>query len=161
MAAPGKILATSGLVALVGWMIFTAWGWPFRAALFPLAVGLPLLALVVVELFLTVTGKSRGIEEESLGADFRLSETSDHALTERRTVIIAVWILSFLLMILLVGFPIAVPLFFFLYLRLGAKESWAATIGTTAVAAASFYALFVWLLRTPLHEGWIQRLLKM
>jgi hypothetical protein len=161
MAAPGKILVTSGLVLLVGWMIFTAWGWPFRAALFPLAVGLPLLALVVVELFLTVTGRSRGVEEESLGADFRLSETSDHALAERRTLIIALWILFFLLMILLVGFTIAVPVFFFLYLRLGAKESWGATIGTTAVASASFYALFVWLLRTPLHEGWIQRLLRM
>ena len=34
-------------------------------------------------------------------------------------------------------------------------------IGVAAVASVSFYALFVWLLRTPLHEGWIQRLLRM
>jgi hypothetical protein len=161
MVAPGKVLATLVLAVLVGWMIFTAWGWPFRASLFPLAVGLPLLALVVVELFLTITGRSKGVEEESLGADFRLSETSDQALAERRTIVIAVWIVSFLLMILLVGFPIAVPLFFLLYLRLGAKESWGATIGAAAIASGSFYGLFVWLLRTPLHEGWIQRLLGM
>ena len=98
-------------------------------------------------------GDARG----RLGTDFRLSETADPRLAERRTVAIILWIIGFLLLILLTGFPIAIALFFVMYLRFGADESWGTTISTAAVAWTAFYVLFIWLLKTPLHEGWIQR----
>ncbi|MGZ5437854.1 MAG: tripartite tricarboxylate transporter TctB family protein [Candidatus Binatia bacterium] len=157
MRVSGRTLMTLAVVAIVGAMVFTAWGWPFRAALFPLAVGVPVLLLTLIELICVISGRTETLEEESLGADFRLSETADPQLAGRRTVAISLWIIAFLLLILLVGFPIAIALFFVMYLRFGAAESWSATLTTASAAWASFYILFVWLLNTPLHEGWIQQ----
>jgi hypothetical protein len=148
---------TLAVVATVGAMVFTAWGWPFRAALFPLAVGIPVLLLTVIELICVITGRTETLAEESLGTDFRLSETADPRLAGRRTVTIILWIIGFLLLILLAGFPIAIALFFVMYMRFGADENWGTTITTASIAWAAFYFLFIWLLNTPLHEGWIQR----
>ena len=157
MRVSGRTLMTLAAVAAVGALVFTAWSWPFRAALFPLAVGIPVLLLTVIELICVITGRTETLAEESLGTDFRLSETADPRLAERRTVAIILWIIGFLLLILLTGFPIAIALFFVMYLRFGADESWGTTITTASVAWAAFYVLFIWLLNTPLHEGWIQR----
>ena len=148
---------TLAVVATVGAMVFTAWSWPFRAALFPLAVGIPVLLLTLIELLCVIRGPTNTLAEESLGTDFRLTETADPRLAGRRTIAIILWIIGFLLLILLAGFPIAIALFFVMYLRFGADESWGTTITTATVAWAAFYVLFIWLLKTPLHEGWIQR----
>ena len=106
MRVSGRTLMTVAAVAAVGAMVFTAWSWPFRAALFPLAVGIPVLLLTVIELICVITGRTETLAEESLGTDFRLSETADPRLAERRTVAIILWIIGFLLLILLTGFPL-------------------------------------------------------
>jgi hypothetical protein len=157
MRISGRTLMTLAVVATVGAMVFTAWGWPFRAALFPLAVGIPVLLLTLIELIYVIGGRTKTLAEESRGTDFRLSETADPRLAGRRTVAIVIWIIGFLLLILLAGFPIAIALFFVMYLRFGADESWGTTLTTASIGWAAFYVLFIWLLNTPLHEGWIQR----
>jgi hypothetical protein len=160
MLSPGKVIMTAAIVAVTGWMVLTAWSWPFRAALFPLVVGIPVFVMAVVELALTLLGKVKGIEEESLGADFRLSDAIDQRLADQRTMHMALWIVAFFALILVVGFPIAAPLFFLLYLKFGAKESWGIAIGLAAVAWLSFYGLFVVLLNTPFEAGWLQVIAK-
>jgi hypothetical protein len=147
---------TAAIIVGTGWMVLTAWSWPFRAALFPLVVGIPVFVMAVVELSLTLLGKVKGVEEESLGADFRLSDVVDEKAANRRTIHMGLWIIGFFALILLTGFPIAAPLFFFLYLKLGAKESWGTAVGLAAAAWLSFYGLFVVLLNTPFETGWLQ-----
>jgi hypothetical protein len=156
MLSPGKVIMTAAIVAVTGWMVLTAWSWPFRAALFPLVVGIPVFVMAIIELGLTLLGKVKGVEEESLGADFRLSDTLDSRLADQRTIQMGLWIVAFFALILVVGFPIAAPLFFLLYLRFGAKERWGIAIGLAAVAWLSFYGLFVVLLNTPFDSGWLQ-----
>ena len=157
MRVSGRLLMTTAVVFTVAAMVFTAWSWPFRAALFPLAVGIPVLLLTLIELMCVITGRTETLAEESLGTDFRLSEPTDSRLAGRRTVAIIGWIISFLLLILLTGFPVAIALFFFLYLQFGTDESLGTAIITAIVAWAAFYFLFIWVLNTPLHEGWMQR----
>jgi hypothetical protein len=147
---------TAAIVVVTGWMVLTAWSWPFRAALFPLVVGIPVFVMAVIELSLTLLGKVKGVEEESLGADFQLSDILDSSLANRRTIHMVLWIIGFFALILVTGFPIAAPIFFFSYLKFGARESWGTAVGLAAVAWLAFYGLFVFLLNTPFEDGWLQ-----
>jgi hypothetical protein len=63
-------------------------------------------------------------------------------------------------MVLLIGFPIAVPLFVFLYMKLQGKEKWGVSLLMTFIAWASFYGLFVKFCDVPFMEGWVQQGLK-
>ncbi|MGZ9274613.1 MAG: hypothetical protein ACXW34_07710, partial [Nitrospira sp.] len=62
MRVSGRTLMTLAVVAIVGAMVFTAWGWPFRAALFPLAVGVPVLLLTLIELICVISGRTETLE---------------------------------------------------------------------------------------------------
>jgi hypothetical protein len=112
----------------------------------------------LAELFFVLRGKGV-INEATSGVDVKLSDDLDPKVRNRRTLLIAIWILLFYLLILLLGFPLAVPLFFFLFLRFAGKEGWVLSIGLALLAWGAFYALIVKLLVTPFPEGWIQRLL--
>jgi len=74
----------------------------------------------------------------------------------RRTVLAISWILGFFAAIVLAGFPIAVPLFVFLYLRIQGKESWVFSVIFTFAVWAFFYALFDRLLHLPFPAGWMR-----
>ena len=66
-------------------------------------------------------------------------------------------IFSFFLLVLLVGFPIAVPLFVFLYTKIYGKEKWWLSAGVAAGAWAGFYILFVLISNMHFGDGWIQQ----
>ncbi|MCI0487452.1 MAG: hypothetical protein L0229_12735 [Blastocatellia bacterium] len=63
------------------------------------------------------------------------------------------WIASIPVLIYILGFLMAVPLFLFLYLRWRSEESWTFSITTAAASLALLYLLFIELLRAPLYEG--------
>jgi len=65
------------------------------------------------------------------------------------------WVLGFLALILLLGFPLAVPLFVFLYLRFGGREPWLLTLLLTALSWSLMEGVFDRLLHLPFAEGWI------
>ena len=79
----------------------------------------------------------------------------------RRTLVAFAWIVGFFLLILFFGFPIAVILFVFLYLKFQGRENWSVTIAMTLISAVFFWGLFVWLLDTYLQEGLLQRGLRL
>jgi len=150
-------LAVTGIALGV---VFTSFKWPFKAALFPLAIGIPVFLMALAESVLSLFGKSGGAEEAA-GFDFKLSTGGyDHQTALQRTLRIFAWIIGFFFLILLIGFPIAIPLFFLVFYRIYGKESWKISIGLSAVAWSSFYGLFVWLLNIPFREGLLFGLLK-
>jgi hypothetical protein len=55
----------------------------------------------------------------------------------------------------LLGFPIAVPLFVLLYLRLQGREGWIVSLAMTAAVWGVFYGLFNRLLHLPFPAGWL------
>jgi len=144
-------LALSVLIMLLaGYGVVAATAWPWKAALFPLVIGVPLFCLAAAEALWTLFGASPAQEGEA--RDFQLSIGEE---TVRRTLIAGAWILAFFAAIVLLGFPIAVPLFVFLYLRLQGREPWWICIAMTAAIWGIFYGLFDTLLHLPFPAGWL------
>jgi hypothetical protein len=74
----------------------------------------------------------------------------------QRAAMLFAWIVGFVALVWLVGFPIAVPVFMGLYLLLQSGTSWWLGVGLTASAWAFFYGVFQWALRLPFESGWVQ-----
>lgn len=120
-----------------------------RAALFPMVIGIPTLALALLafgqELYSSIRIGARPPN---------LSQTDlTPALVRRRTISIIGWTLGFFLAIWLLGFNIGVLLSTFLYLKCGGGEKWPITITLTIVGWLSFYGLFDYFLHIPFPEG--------
>ena len=122
-----------------------------RAALFPMVLGIPCLALALV-----------AFGEELFHALFRptgstipppITSSPESAVARRRAVSIVAWTLGFFIAIWLLGFVIAVPVASFLYFRLAGREKWSLSILLSLVAGVIFYALFDYLLHLPFPEG--------
>lgn len=145
--------ASLGLAVLImlasGYGVFTAWDWPAKAALFPLAIGIPVFFLATAE---AVWVLLRASEERTEAMDFQLSTTKGAL---RRAAVAAGWMLGFFAAIVLLGFPIAVPLFVLLYLKLQGREGWTLSILMTLAVWGIFYGLFDRLLHLPFPAGWI------
>jgi hypothetical protein len=156
MRLSGKVLMSLCSSVISAWMVITALKWPLIAALFPVGVGIPVFFMCISELYLNLSRKEDHSTEESQ-VDFKLSESTDQALTHRRTVSIFLWIFGFFLLIILVGFSIAIPIFFVLFFKIHGKEKWLISIVLAALAWACFFGLFIWLLKIPFHEGLLQR----
>ena len=142
-----------GVAILAGITLVSSLSWPFRAALFPRVLGVPLLILSIVQMLLSASA----VEEKRAGhaVDFEFTSDIDHQVARQRTISIFAWILGFLALILLVGFPLAVPLFVFLYLKLAGGEAWILTLLLTGFSWLFMEGLFDWLLHIPFPEGWL------
>ena len=140
-----------GLMALSGYGIFAAWFWPWKAALFPLVIGIPLFVLSAAEALWVLLGTTQRGEVQ----DFQIAHHLPEPEILRRSAIAAAWIVAFFAAILLLGFSIAVPLFVFLYLRLQSGEGWIFCAVFTAAAWGFFYGLFDRLLHLPFPQGWL------
>jgi hypothetical protein len=149
----------SGCIMLVGaGVVIQALQWPFKAALFPTIVGIPVFLLGMADFLINIFEKEK---KEGATIDFKFSEGADKKIEKQRTLSIFLWILGFFFLVLLVGFAVAVPLFVFFYLKLQARVGWVLVIVNTLVTWGIFYGLFVWFLNVPFMEGWIQQGLRM
>ncbi len=155
----GKHLMNLGLMVISAGVAITALKWPFRAALFPVIIGISVFFMAIAELLLSLFGKKERVVKEA-AVDFSLSEGMDKALEIRRTLVIFAWIVGFFMLIILFGFTIAIPLFVFLYLKLQGREGWAISLISSASAWVFFFGLFIWLLNTHFQEGWIIEILR-
>ncbi len=132
-------------------VVLLATKWPWKAALFPVTIGIAVFILSVIALILILAGKGDSGKKEAF--EFQLSSEVDAETATRRTIVAFGWIIGFFLFIYIFGFPIAVILFVFLYLKFQGKEGWGVVITMTLVSALFFWGLFVWILDTILPEG--------
>jgi hypothetical protein len=142
------------LAVVAAYAVVSAWAWPLKAALFPLVMGIPLLALALVQLVLDLRGNTEAVEGPVM--DLALSAEVAPELARRRTRLIFAWMAAFVVLVFLVGFPLAVPLFVFSYLMLQSEAGWWRSLALTAAAWGFFYGLFERLLRFPFGTGLIQ-----
>jgi hypothetical protein len=122
-----------------------------RAALFPMFLGVPCLALALLAFGLELFKVLR----RATGA-LNPGETSsplEAAVIRTRAISIVSWILGFFLAIWLLGFVIAVPVASFLYFRFAGGEKWPISISLSLTAGAVFYGLFDYFLHLPFPEG--------
>ncbi|HZU04952.1 MAG TPA: tripartite tricarboxylate transporter TctB family protein [Chloroflexota bacterium] len=165
------------VLLLVVWMVWEARHWPLRARLFPWTIGLPTVAIALLQVGLAVRqlvqarraagAPARPVEappgedtaviaaavESVLGADAAAEEAIPPAVVRRRTLAMVAWILGFTLGITLLGFRLGGGLGTLAFLKLGARESWKTTLLLTLATYLSFFLLFDVGLNTPLPAG--------
>lgn len=154
MRRDGRALFSLVLLAVAAFAIGLALRWPFKAALFPLAVGIPLGVLAAVQLALDVRG--RGEPAAGPAVDLAFADEVPAAVARRRAAALFAWIAGFIVVVFLIGFPAAVPVFMVSYLGFQSAAGWRLSLGLTAAAWAFFYGVFQWLLRLPFEPGWLQ-----
>ena len=144
MRISGAAIFSAALAALGGYAAFAASGWPFKAALFPLVLGIPLCALAIAQLVLELRGKAEGSGEAPAPGD------------GRRVAAVFAWMVAFIVLVLLAGFPIAVPVFVLSYLLVHRIAGPGFAIVLTVAAWGLFHLLFERLLHFPFETGLIQ-----
>ena len=150
----GRIVYCIFLLVVAAYSIYQASGWSFKTALFPLAVSIPLVALVAIYLVQIVFGKEAA--ESGAAVDVEFSSDVRPEVARRRVIGIFAWIVGFILSVFLIGFPLTVPLFIFSYLKFQSRVGWLSTIVSTAITWACFYGLFQWLVHIQFEDGAIQ-----
>jgi Tripartite tricarboxylate transporter TctB family len=88
--------------------------------------------------------------------DLQLGGDVPDAVARRRAATLFAWIVGFVGLVWLVGFPVAVPVFMAAYLTLQGAADWRVAAGLTAAAWAFFHGVFQWALRLPFEAGWLQ-----
>lgn len=137
MRLSGAALFSAALAAVAGFAVYTALRWPPKAALFPLVMGIPLLVLAVAQLVMDLRERPPATPEA------------------RRAWGILAWMVGFIVLVLLLGFPLAVPVFVLAYLVTSGRESWLLSVVLAAAAWGAFYLLFQRLLHFPFEDGLI------
>ena len=140
MARKASLALAIGILLAAGYAIFAARGWPSKAALFPLAIGIPLFCLALIEAVWAYRGRETEAAEEA---------------APRGTILPWAWMIGFLAMIVLLGFPIAVAVFLLVYMKMQAKEGWVFSIVLTALVWGAFHGLFDLMLHLPFPAGWL------
>jgi tripartite tricarboxylate transporter TctB family protein len=138
MRLSGAALFSGALAAIAAYAVLTALKWPAKAALFPLTMGIPLLVLAAAQ---------------------TIVELRDPPLVDRvgrRGLAVFAWMGGFIALVLLGGFPAAVPIFVFLYLKTESGERWWLAIALALAAWGFFHLLFERLLHFPFEPGLIQ-----
>ena len=151
MPSKASLALALGIMALAGWGVFSAYAWPWKAALFPLVIGIPLFCMAAAEGLWALFGSSARGEAR----DIQLSADLPAKVMLRRTLLASAWIAGFFAAIVLLGFLAAVPLLVFLYLKVQGREGWGLSLVFTLVVWAIFYGLFDRLLHLPFPDGLI------
>lgn len=120
---PGALF-TLAILVIFAFGVFTARHWQIQARLFPWVVGIPGLALCVVQLVGDFLQRSAPGDEDDLRGlmDLPVDRSVPLSIVVRRAVNTFGWILGLFGAIWLIGFVVSVPLFVFLYLWLQARE---------------------------------------
>jgi hypothetical protein len=146
-----SLILAVAIMACAAWAIYAAIGWPFKAKLFPMAIAITVLGLAAAEVAWALLGS----QTAERATDFQISQEVPREIAVRRTVTVIAWIAGFFALIALIGFPWAVPLFVFLYLKVQGRESWGLALGFSALVWGFFHGLFVRLLNLPFPAGWL------
>ena len=120
--------------------------WNSTTALFPHAVGFPILALLVVILAVDIR---KGRRQKEKG------ETEDKEfLTKNRWMILYLgWLVGFAFLVWAVGMVYSIPIYLFSYMTIQGKYSWLKSGIYAAAATAFVFLLFQYAFRVSWPEG--------
>jgi hypothetical protein len=146
-----SLALSAAIMVCAGFAVYAASSWPWKAALFPIAIGIPVFCLAAAEVVWSLVGSA----DSERAMDFEMSADVPAPVAARRTILTVAWMVGFFAAIALIGFPYAVPLFVFLYLRLQGREGWIFSLLFSAAVWLFFYLVFDRLLHLPFPAGWI------
>lgn len=138
MRVSGAAVFSAVLAMAAAYAVFTALRWPAKAALFPLVMGIPLVVLALAQMVIDLRDPQRPEGPPKAAA---------------AALAVFAWMVGFILLVLLLGFPLAVPIFIFSYLVVAGREHWLLSLGLAGAAWGVFYLLFQKLLHFPFESG--------
>ena len=147
-----SLILSAAIMLVSGAAVVIAMDWPLKAKLFPLVIGIPVFCMAAAEVAWGLFGSGQRGE----AMDFQLSDQTPRPVAIRRSLQAVAWMLGFFSVVALLGFPIAIPLFVFLYLRLQGREGWLFSVAFSAVLWVVFYGVFDRLLHLPFPAGLLQ-----
>lgn len=178
----GKFVMTVVMLAIFSVMVGIAWQYPPQSRFMPFVVGIPAIALCLLQLYLDFC-RSRRVKEPAAAAprgkneklrekisritggkidlDFaraRLStaqSTPDSSGTVRRELALWGYFLGLVGGVLLFGFMVTIPVFIVVFLRRRAKTSWAFALGLAAAASTVLYLILIQGLKVSPHPGFV------
>jgi hypothetical protein len=142
-----------GIFLIAIYVFYASWEWPWRSAFFPQLIASGLLCLSTFQIILWLLGTDT--ERKGHAIDFELTQEVEPRIARLRALAAFGWIVGFFFLIFLVGFPVAVPLLIFLYLKFVGKEEWPLTIILTALGWLFMEGLFIRLLHVRFADGWL------
>ena len=140
------------VLVFFGYLVWEAQEWRLQARLYPLAIGIPMIALAVIN----IVQELRGPKKEAASntpVDFQLTQTVEPAVAVRRTLNMLSWIVGFLAGIWVLGFSITIAGMTFGFLKIQNKEGWRMSLVLTASAWLVYYVVFERTLLLPFPEG--------
>jgi len=167
------------LLAVVSWMVWEAGKWDLRARLFPVAVGVPAIALALLQLgFFVKPALSRArapapersapeaaqgttgvVIAEAIDRAFGAGSASeaeaavDPGLARTRTLQMVGWVLGITIGIVVLGFELGAAVLTFLFLRFASHERLRTSLLIALATYLSFYVLFDRALFIPFPPG--------
>jgi tripartite tricarboxylate transporter TctB family protein len=149
--------AIFSFLSLIFFIVFVsqAFEWRLQARLYPLAIGIPMIILAIIQVILDL----KGVESKQTDAapvDVQMGQNVEPAVAFKRTVQIFSWFFGFFLGCWLVGFTITIPVIVFSYMYFYGKEKLFLAATLTVIAFIFYYSLFVRLLNLPFPDGMIQ-----
>ena len=133
--------------------VYLAQDWRMQARLYPWTIGVPMLILAIVQVILDLKGVKAKQSSDATPMDYQFSQVTDPVIARKRTITMFSWLVGFIFGIWLLGFPIAIALMMFTYLKFQGREPWVLSITLTVIAWVFFWILFVRLLNLPFPEG--------
>jgi hypothetical protein len=141
------VIFSLAVVAVVGWMVWQAGNWGYRARLFPTVVGIPAIGLALLQLGLL-------LKPSNAQRGFSIApEAPTPGVARARSLQMVGWVLAIAIGILLLGFELAAGMLTFLFLRFAAHERLRTSLAIALVTYLSFYVLFDRALLVPFPPG--------
>jgi hypothetical protein len=145
----GATAFSGAIVLLFALALWESRGFGPRAGLFPWAIGIPTLALALVQLARDATGRRSGMALDAAAGGAELPP----GVAARRTLAIGGWIVGGFVAIWLLGFSAGTLVTSVLYLAVGARERWPVTVVLGLLVLAFVHGLFERGLGVPFPPG--------
>ncbi|NRP74359.1 hypothetical protein ILFOPFJJ_05281 [Ensifer psoraleae] len=142
-------------------MVGLSMEFPAKARFMPLIVGLPAIALCLVQLGIDLMPSSKsafhsapraGVAHQA-GPEPELPEFGPHTVSQE--ILMWTYFVAFVAAILVFGFYASVPVLLVTFLRREAEASWRFALSLAAVATLVLYLMFGALLHIQLHPGFV------
>ncbi|NLS04260.1 hypothetical protein HGP14_12935 [Rhizobium sp. P32RR-XVIII] len=145
-------------------MVGLSFGFPAKARFMPLVVGVPGIALCLIQLAIDLFRSPAAPAAASVGQaiaaasspesgsdEAELPEFGPH--TARQELVMAAYFVSFIAGVVAFGFYISVPIMLLTFLKRQAECSWKLSVALAAAATLVLYLVFGRLLGIELHPG--------
>ena len=141
------------ILVLLVLALYTTREWSFQARLFPWTIGIPAIALCLLQLVLDLFKKKTDADEDQGIMDLQVDRSVPPEQVVRRAANIFGWIFGLFIVIWLFGFIISLPLFVWSYLTFQSRESWLSSLAWTGFTLVFMIGLFHYILRAPWSEA--------